>query len=243
MSQAGPTRPRFYRFGELDGDAVNVEWHLHTSHTDGQPGVEEVLEAAQVTGLRSVAFTEHVRHTSTWFPAFAGEVRAAAARFPGIEVLVGCEAKAIDSAGALDASEEILALCDIVLGSVHRVPDASGESRPFAELATGDLHDRELELSLGLILGGRISALAHPMGMLQRQRGIFPVEAMKAILAAAAEHGVAVEISSSYLVDWDGFLALCREIDPLVSIGSDAHKVEELGVCRDRLRASGMGRT
>ena len=232
---------RFRRFNALDGDAVNVEWHLHTSHTDGQAGVEEVLRAAQAKGLRSVAFTEHVRRSSIWFAAFAAAVREAASRFPDLEVLVGCEAKALDISGALDASDEILALCDIVLGSVHRVPDAAGEVRPFAEQSTEELHRRELELALGLIENGRISALAHPMGMLQRQRGIFPVESMRRILAAAARRGVAVEISSSYLVDWDGFLRLCGEADPPVSIGSDAHKVEELGTCRDRLVASGVG--
>lgn len=231
----------FPRFNALNGDAVNVEWHVHTSHTDGQAGVEEVLRAAQARGLRSVAFTEHVRHTSAWFPAFAADVREAASRFSDLEVLVGCEAKALDVSGALDASDEILALCDIVLGSVHRVPDAAGEVRPFAEQSTEELHRRELELALGLIEHGRISALAHPMGMLQRQRGIFPAESMQAILAAAARRGVAVEISSSYLVDWDGFLRLCGEADPPVSIGSDAHKVEELGTCRDRLLASGVG--
>jgi putative hydrolase len=95
--------------------------------------------------------------------------------------------------------------------------------------------------AVGVIADNRISALAHPMGMLQRQRGIFPVEAMRTILDAAASCRVAVEISSSYLIDWDGFLGLCGEYDPPVSIGSDAHKVGELGTCRDRLRASGVG--
>ena len=52
-----------------------------------------------------------------------------------------------------------------------------------------------------------------------------------------ARRGVAIEINSSYLVDVDAFLRLCQEVDPIVSIGSDAHKLEELGRCRDVLRA------
>jgi putative hydrolase len=232
---------RFRRFRALDHDGVNVEWHLHTSHTDGVAGVSEILHTAVEKGLRSIAFTEHVRRTSKWFAEFSAGVRAAAARFPSLEVLVGCEAKALDKNGALDASDEILELCDLVLGSVHRIPHVTGESRPFAELTTPELCDRELQLALGLISGGRAGALAHPMGMLQRQRGIFPETAMREILAAASACGMPVEISSSYLVDWDAFLALCCEYDPLVSIGSDAHTLGELGACRDRLRASGVG--
>ena len=57
----------------------------------------------------------------------------------------------------------------------------------------------------------------------------------------ALKSETAVEINSSYLVDPEGFLRLCAEINPIVSIGSDVHKLEEMGRCRDMLRARGIG--
>jgi putative hydrolase len=52
----------------------------------------------------------------------------------------------------------------------------------------------------------------------------------------AASTAVAIEINTSYLRDVDGFLKLCTEVNPYVSVGSDAHTLETIGQCRDVLR-------
>jgi putative hydrolase len=72
--------------------------------------------------------------------------------------------------------------------------------------------------------------------MTQRWFGRYPASLFRKILEASGERGIAVEINSAYVADWNGFLALCEEVNPLVSIGSDAHGPDELGRCRDRLR-------
>ena len=55
------------------------------------------------------------------------------------------------------------------------------------------------------------------------------------MLEASLKREIAIEINSSYLIDFEGFLNLCSEINPFVSIGSDVHRLEEVGKCRDIL--------
>jgi putative hydrolase len=73
--------------------------------------------------------------------------------------------------------------------------------------------------------------------MTQRIHGFFPSEHFETLMAATLERGIAIEISSSYLRDPIGFMDLCRRIDPVISIGSDVHRVESIGECRDLVRS------
>jgi putative hydrolase len=231
-------RPTFPRFSELDRERCNVDHHIHTKWTDGHGTVREVLDTAERRGLSSIAFTEHVRRDSgEWFTRFVAEIRREAAEAPALEVLVGCEAKALDLEGRLDTSEEVLGQCDIVLGSVHRWPDGVGGLVNFAEIPYAEFADIEASYALGLVRSAPIDVLAHPGGMFQRRHGAFPEHLMRELVVATRERGIAIEISSSYLRDVPAFLDLCREIDPFVSIGSDAHTLDDIGRCRDVVTA------
>jgi putative hydrolase len=227
--------PRFVRFRELDRRAVNVEFQIHTTRTDGQARVEDLLEAARARRLSAIAFTEHVRQDTAWFADFAREVRGAAQAFPELEVFVGCEAKALDADGSLDASEAVLAECDLVLGSVHRFPDGKGGLLDPGSLDAGTCAETECALALGLLRHAPIHVLAHPGGMSLRRSGTFPDPLFRRLLRASLERGIAVEINTSYLTDVGAFLELCAESNPHVSVGSDVHRLEELGRCRDTL--------
>jgi putative hydrolase len=232
-------RPRFRRFRELDRAAINVDWQVHTTWSDGRASVRATLTAARERGLAAVALTEHVRRETEWFGDFALTVREQARAVPALEVYVGCEAKALGADGALDVTDAIRAECDVVLGVVHRFPDGRGGFLDFKRLDWTASAEIEWRLTEGLLRHAPIDVLGHPGGMTQRRFGRYPSDLFRRMLEAAGERGVAVEINSSYLADWDTFLALCEEVNPLVSIGSDAHGPEELGRCRDRLRRSG----
>jgi putative hydrolase len=231
-------KQNFVQFRDLKPELVNVELQVHTTWTDGRSTIAEQLESARQRGLATIAFTEHVRRDTDWFAGFAAAVREEARRFPELMVLVGCEAKALDSRGTLDASEETLAFCDIVLGSVHRFPDGRGGLLNFAALDAGATAEIECELALGLLRGAPIDVLAHPAGMYQRRYGRYPDTLFRRMLEASVERGIAVEINTSYLVNMEPILELCHVVNPFVSIGSDAHGAEEVGRCRDALLRS-----
>lgn len=230
------SRRVFPRFSQLDEGACRVELQVHTTWTDGRQSVRDVLEATREQGLHTVAITEHVRHDTDWFGRFLSDVRREAEHFPDMTVLVGCEAKALDTEGGLDLAEPVSEQCDIVLGSVHRFPDGTGGLLEFSTLAPQELADREVELAVGLLRVAPIDVLAHPGGMYQRRHGAFPPAGMRRIIEASMERGIAVEINSSYHPDLSPMIALCRELDPFVSIGSDAHERAEVGKCSAMLR-------
>jgi putative hydrolase len=224
-------RQLFPRFRDLSLSDCLVDLQVHTTWTDGEQTIADALTAARDRGLHTIAITEHVRRDTEWFPDFAAEVRREAVAFPELTVLVGCEAKALDDNGDLDALEQVTSRCDIVLGSVHRFPDGQGGLLEFSALSPDAMAERETALAVGLLRHAPIDVLAHPGGMYQRKHGEFPEAGMRAILAASLERGVAVEISSSYHPDLKPFLSLCREMNPLVSIGSDAHTSADVGRC------------
>lgn len=234
---------QFARYRDLQWTHINCDLHMHTNRTDGQADVTTILDLAVERGLGRVAFTEHVRKDSTWFQEFVHEVQTQRVRYPQLEVLVGCEAKALDTRGSLDVSVEILAECEIVLGSVHRFPNGQGGQLSFSDLSQEQIKQIEMELALGLLDAAPIDVLAHAGGMYMRRFPEFPADMMRAILTKSVERGIAVEINSSYLRDIPALLRLCEEINPYVSVASDMHKVERLGECRDRLRAYGVGQS
>ena len=227
--------PRFVRVSEMSAAWINREMHLHTSYTDGQPTVAEVIARAEEVGLAEIVFTEHVRADSDWFPAFAAEVRAAAAG-RAVRVLVGAEVRITDFDGSLDITPAQRRECDVILASVHRFPGPDGAPVEFSSVPRDTFAETELALALGFLRRGGADVLAHPGGMSQRHLGGFPDAMYRMLARASLATGVAIEISASCVQDVAGFVTLLRDDDPLVSIGSDAHALAELGRCRDILR-------
>jgi len=232
----------FVRFHDLRWIDINCDLHLHTDKTDGRAGVRKIIQYAKERGLKKIAFTEHVRRGTEWFDEFIDEIQEERVIFPMLEILVGCETKALDKQGSVDVTEEIMRKCDIVLGSVHRFPNGTGDYMDFSRLSKKVMAQTELELSLGLLKNSCIDVLAHPGGMCFRQFcSDFPQDMMREILKSSLGKNIAIEINSSYLGDFGAFVALCDEINPYVSIGSDVHYLDQMGECRDRLIAHGIG--
>jgi putative hydrolase len=238
----GKKKYNFVRFLDLKWEDINCDLHLHTSRTDGKATIKEIIQYAIERGLRRIAFTEHVRRDSKWFHEFVAEVRKEQECYQQIEVLIGCEAKVIDRQGSLDVTEEITNECDIILGSVHRFPNAMGAYVDFSTLTPEQMEQIEYELTLELLEVSSIDVLAHPGSMYFRQYSTdISSKIMRSILKKSLKRQIAVEINTSYLSNLPAFLRLCAEINPYVSIGSDMHSLEQLGECRDRLRAYGIG--
>ncbi|MCK4784915.1 MAG: PHP domain-containing protein [Desulfobacteraceae bacterium] len=209
--------------------------HLHTNFTDGKASIAQVIRRAEELGLTEIAFTEHVRADSDWFPRFVDEIRRLA-ETSTVRVLVGAEVRITDFEGSLDISSAIRRQCDIILGSVHRFPGKNGQCLNFADIPKDEFADIEYRLSLGLIQQGSADVLAHPGGMSSRYLGGFPDDLYLSLMAEAKRSGMAIEINSSYIKDFKKYLSLLEKTDPYISIGSDVHLLSQLGECQNRLK-------
>jgi len=213
-----------------------MDFQMHTTWTDGQSSVAEMIAAARAKSLRAIAITEHVNGQSDWYPQFVAEVAAQRKYADGLEVYYGVEVAACDYRGGLKAD---LALheAELVLGVVHRCPKETGGFWSFDELTASDAIELELRALAGLAGNRRIDVLGHPGGVAYKKYGAYPVEWLEPIFRTAREHGVAVELNTKYVWDMAGMLALLRRVDPLVSFGSDAHRSGEVGANCSALRA------
>lgn len=209
-----------------------IDFQMHTRWTDGASSVAEMVAAAHSAGLQAIAITEHVNASSTWYPEFVAEVKVERSRQSQVDVFFGAEIAAADYRGRLKADGQSLE-AEIILGVVHRYPKNNGSDFwAFDELSAADAVELELRALLGLASNPDIDVLGHPGGTAFRRFGEFPIEWLEPAFCAARDAGIAVELNSKYLWDVPGMLALLRRVDPLVSIGSDAHHAAEVSRCR-----------
>ncbi len=213
----------------LDGAVPRVELHAHTTWTDGSDSVAEMYERAVAETIELINFSEHARHTSIeWFPAFAEEVRSLPAS--PCRALVGTEVKVLDLEGAVDADDALLDLYDLVMASVHRFPgeadaDAGTRNRPASEAV-----DTEFRLMCAVLNNPAVDILGHPFGMCYRRFDVAPPDDLiRELIADVAASSCAFEINARYhphprrLIEW------CREAGARISLGSNAHSIEDVG--------------
>jgi putative hydrolase len=83
------------------------DYHVHSSYNDHSSSdltVKNALETAEKLGLRTVAFTEHVRRSSTWVPKYIQEIRSYSQRSK-VNVITGFEAKILPD-GSIDCLQD-----------------------------------------------------------------------------------------------------------------------------------------
>ena len=105
--------------------ALDEDYHVHSTFSDGVNTVAENVDAAVRAGLRSVCLAEHVRASTSWLPDFVsavGELRPPAE----LTVRTGVEAKMLDMTGRLDLPADLAG----IRSDPDRRPSVPGGRRP-----------------------------------------------------------------------------------------------------------------
>lgn len=199
-------------------EQVRAELHSHTTWSDGHASIREMAEAAAARGLRLLAITDHsqslgVAHglTPERLRAQREEIRRVQAEMGDrIVLLQGAEVEILAD-GRLDYPDEVLAELDIVIAALH-----TALRQPRAQVT-----DR----LVAAIRNPHVDIIAHPSGRLLPHRPGADLD-WEAVLGAAAEHGVALEINAHPrrldLTDDLARAAIRRDI-PL-TVDTDAHR-------------------
>jgi histidinol phosphatase-like PHP family hydrolase len=193
---------------------LSGDWHMHTRFTDGMSTVRECCAAARAQGLTLVAVTEHVRRELRYdCGAFVAEVEAARREFPELVILHGCEAKVLNEDGELDASDDVLARCDVVLGAFHAFPSGA----------------RWLTAALNMLANPQVDVWAHPT-LYCRKHGVeLGAADVERLVAACREEQVLVEMNGRYRLPSGAFLEAVAAAGVECVRGSDAHHASEVG--------------
>jgi DNA polymerase (family 10) len=202
-------------------DDLRGDLHMHTTVTDGRDDLETMAAAAHRRGHRYIAITEHSRALAmangldeTRALEHAARIRGLNGRYEGLTLLAGIECDILPD-GRLDLASDCLAELDLVIASVH-----SHFNQDQAQMTDRVL--RALECPWVDILG-------HPTGRLLLKREPTRV-AIDAVVAAAARHGVALEINCQIdrLDLSDSHARFARERGVRLVVSTDAHSAGAL---------------
>jgi putative hydrolase len=220
--------------------ALDEDFHVHSTFSDGRSTLEENVRTARERGLRTLCLVDHVRRDTAWLPDFT----AAAASYrdlPGMRVVVGVEAKILDVSGRLDLPPRLDGI-DVVLIADHQFPGDEGPVHPDevrAAIDSGNMTGAEAiealcaatEKALGAV--DRVGLLAHLFSLLPKMglaEAMVPGPLLSDLARRAAQAGAMAEINEKWSCPSARTVsALARAGVPLVA-GSDSHHASDIGV-------------
>jgi DNA polymerase (family 10) len=215
------TLPTLVRMDDLQGIL-----HVHSTWSDGQNTIREMAEACMARGYRYLGMTDHSK-----VAAYAGGLNEDALRRQGEEIdrlneefagrifiLKGTECDILRD-GSLDFSDETLASLDFVVASIHSLFNLPPEE--------------QTQRMLHAIANPYVDIIGHPTGRILLGREGYTLD-VDAIIDAAAEHGVCIEINahpSRLDLDWR-YLRRARDKGMKIPVDPDAHSIDGLDVVR-----------
>jgi DNA polymerase (family 10) len=201
---------------------LRAELHVHTTYSDGHNSVLEMAQAARARGRQVLAITDHSPSLGITGGLTEEKIRQqrveidAAQREMGdsIHLLQGAEVE-IRADGSLDYPDEQLAAFDIVFASLH--------------VSLRQPREKITERLLNAIHNPHVDVIGHPMGRLIPEREGADLD-MEAVLKAAANQGVALEINAhpSRLDLSDVYARRAVDLGIRLSINTDAHSPADM---------------
>ncbi len=204
----------------IEATDIRSQLHNHSTWSDGKASIREMADAAIARGLSVLAITDHTNSLGIVQGVDSASVRLQREEIDAVRaevgdrliILHGAEVE-IKADGTLDFDDETLAWLDIVVASMH----------------IGLRHSREqvTQRMLQTVRNPHVDIIGHPTGRLLGRREGADLD-MDAVLAAAVESGVALEINANPMrLDLNDIYARrAVEFGIPISINTDAHAPE-----------------
>jgi DNA polymerase (family 10) len=211
----------------IERDDLRAELHSHSTWSDGRLSIKEMAEAARARGYQALAITDHSVSLGVAQGLSVDELKTQRAEIEAtqqeldrshptapIRILQGSEVE-IRADGTLDFPDEALAELDIVIASLH-----SGLRQPREQVT---------QRLLNAIRNPHVDVIGHPTGRMIPNREGADLD-MEAVLQAAAESGVALEINAhpARLDLDDVYSRRAIELGIPISINTDAHSASDM---------------
>jgi putative hydrolase len=187
------------------------DYHVHSSYNDHSSSdltVKNALETAEKLGLRTVAFTEHVRRSSTWVPKYIQEIRSYSQRSK-VNVITGFEAKILPD-GSIDCLEDY-SRTYMVIASFHTpYPDKKIWMKVLAKaIENPDVN----------IIGHLAPEATFTLDKYE----------IDSLASKIVEKEKIVEINAKYHRPPRDWILIFKERGVNFQLGSDAHSLSEIG--------------
>lgn len=203
---------------------IHADLHMHSTWSDGKLPMIEMARAAARRGMKVITFSDHSVSLGVANGLSIEAHSRQQAEMDSIRpqlgdgplVLHGSEVE-IKADGGLDYPDDFLASLDLVIASLH--------------VSLRQPREKVTERMINTIRNPHVDIIGHPTGRLIPDREGADLD-MDAVLAAAAESGVALEINASpYRLDLeDHYARRAKEMGIPISINTDAHSEEDMDV-------------
>lgn len=187
------------------------DYHVHSNFNDHSPkdlSVSNVVKYAELLGLKSVAFTEHVRRSSEWIPSYLEEIDKVRSSGPRVKIIAGFEAKILED-GSIDCPEEYFD--NFVVASFHTT---YGNKKKW-------LYALETVIE---------SSSADVIGHLAPEENfdLSKVE-LDELAHMLLKHGRVIELNAKYKRPPMHWLNAFKTREVRFHLGSDAHRLDDVG--------------
>lgn len=200
---------------------LRIDTHSHTvASGHAYNTIDEMAKSAFDKGIELLAITEHApAMPGTCHAFYFHNLRVVNRHRHGVELLLGAELNIIDYEGHVDLDEVSLNCLDIAIASLHP---------PCIKPGTAIENTNAL---IAAMKNPHVKIIGHP------DDARFPIE-YERLVYAAKEHHVLLELNNNSL-NPGGFrpgaldnniimLNLCKEYQVPITLGSDAHVVEDI---------------
>lgn len=217
-------------------EQIKGDLQMHTTASDGEASLEEMIEACRARGYDYCAITDHSKRVTMANGLDPKRLRAQwkaidawNASHAGFTVLKSVELDILES-GRMDLPDAVLAEADYVVASVH-----------YGMTQSKQALTRRL---LGAIAHPHVDAIGHPTGRLLLRRESFPLD-FDAVARAAAEHGCLLELNGHpERMDLpDTLAAAAKALGVRFVLSTDSHHPNNLAFMRyavDLARRAGL---
>lgn len=201
---------------------IKADLQTHSTWSDGKLSMLEMARAAARRGIKVIAFTDHSVSLGVTGGLSMERHKEQAAEIKKIQKQLGDKILVLHASeveiradGALDYPDEFLATLDLVVASLH-----TSLRQP---------REKVTQRVINAIRNPHVDIIGHPTGRLIPDREGADLD-MEAVLAAAAETGVALEINAhpSRLDLDDVYARRAKELGIPLSINTDAHSEADL---------------
>ena len=203
---------------------IKADLQTHSTWSDGKLSMLEMARAAAKRGIKVIAFTDHSVSLGVTGGLSMEDHKKQAAEIRKIQKQLGdsilvlhASEVEIKADGKLDYPDEFLASLDLVVASLH-----TSLRQP---------REKVTQRVINAIRNPHVDILGHPTGRLIPDREGADLD-MDAVLNAAAESGVALEINAhpSRLDLNDIHARRAKDLGIPISLNTDAHSEEDLDV-------------
>ncbi len=201
----------------IEAADIHADLQVHSNWSDGKLSMLEMARAAQARGMRVIAFTDHSVSLGVANGLSLEDHKKQQTEIEKVQRQLGDDIRVLHATeveikadGTLDYPDEFLASLDLVLASLH-----SSLRQPRQKVT---------ERVLNAVRNPHVDIIGHPTGRLLPDREGADLD-MDAVLAAAAESGVALEINAdpARLDLDDGAARRAKELAIPLSINTDSH--------------------